>query len=70
MTLRMVSKEEMQEIVLSVGFEYQFQKVLAARMGYFHENKWEGKPQVFNLWYRYQLPGHSTGFFLFGTHNF
>jgi long-subunit fatty acid transport protein len=40
-------KEEMQEIMLSMGLEYWYEKQFALRAGYFHENKYKGNRKHF-----------------------
>jgi hypothetical protein len=42
-------KEEMREIIMQVGAEYWYDKLLALRAGYFHENKSKGGRQFFTL---------------------
>jgi len=52
-------KEELQEINLSAGMEYWYNDLLAARVGYFYENKNKGDRQYlsFGLGVRYQVFG-------------
>lgn len=52
-------KEELQEINLSAGAEYWYNDLLAARLGYFYENKDKGNRQYlsFGLGIRYQVFG-------------
>ena len=52
-------KEELQEINLSAGAEYWYNDLLAARVGYFYENKDKGNRQYlsFGLGIRYQVFG-------------
>ena len=52
-------KEELQEINLSAGAEYWYNNLLAARVGYFYENKDKGGRQYlsFGLGIRYQVFG-------------
>ena len=40
-------KEELQEITISIGAEYWYNKVFAARAGYFHENEYKGNRKYF-----------------------
>lgn len=40
-------KEELQEITVSIGAEYWYNKVFAARAGYFHENEFKGNRKFF-----------------------
>lgn len=40
-------KEELQEISISIGAEYWYNKVFAARVGYFHENEYKGNRKFF-----------------------
>ena len=60
-------KEELQEINVSLGVEYWYQKQFALRVGYFHENENKGnrkyvtagagfKLNVFELDFSYLLP--------------
>lgn len=42
-------KEEMQEIYYGIGFEYWYNKLIAFRMGYFHEHKNKGNRKNINL---------------------
>lgn len=42
-------KEEMQEIMWSLGAEWWWRDLLAIRAGYFHESKWKGNRQYFTL---------------------
>ena len=60
-------KEEMQEIMYSVGFEYWYNKLFAIRLGYFHEHANKGdrkyvttgvgvKYSVFGLNFSYIIP--------------
>lgn len=42
-------KEEMQEIMWSLGAEYWWRDILAVRAGYFHESKYKGARQYFTL---------------------
>jgi len=43
------AKEELREIIMQVGAEYWYDKLLALRAGYFHENKTKGGRQFFTL---------------------
>ncbi|MDQ0108063.1 hypothetical protein SAMN05660909_00638 [Chitinophaga terrae (ex Kim and Jung 2007)] len=40
-------KEELQELMYSVGMEYWYNKVFAVRAGYFNENKYKGNRKYF-----------------------
>ena len=53
------SKEELQEVNLSAGFEYWYNDLFAARAGYFHENPLKGNRQYYSmgLGLRYQVLG-------------
>jgi hypothetical protein len=42
-------KEELSEITISGGFEYNYNKVLAIRGGYFHESQYKGNRQFFSF---------------------
>lgn len=42
-------KEEMQEIQLSLGAEYWYSDMFAARLGYFYENKYKGGRQYLSV---------------------
>ena len=42
-------KEEMQEIMWSLGAEYWWRNIVAVRMGYFHESKYKGDRQYVAL---------------------
>ena len=42
-------KEEIQEITLSVGAEYWYNKLFSVRAGYFYESKYKGDRQYFTL---------------------
>lgn len=42
-------KEEMQEIMWSLGAEYWWRDIVAVRMGYFHESKYKGDRQYLSL---------------------
>ncbi|MBL7918247.1 MAG: PorV/PorQ family protein, partial [Bacteroidia bacterium] len=42
-------KEELQEVNISGGIEYEYNKVFAVRVGYFHEPKTKGARQFFTL---------------------
>lgn len=42
-------KEELQEVNISGGIEYEYNKVFAVRAGYFHEPKTKGARQFFTL---------------------
>jgi len=42
-------KEELKEVNLSIGVEYEYNKVFAVRAGYFHEPKTKGARQFFTL---------------------
>ncbi len=42
-------KEELQEIMWSLGAEYVYNKQFALRTGYFHENKYKGNRQYLSL---------------------
>ena len=42
-------KEEMQEIQLSIGAEYWYSNMFAARLGYFYENKYKGGRQYLTV---------------------
>ena len=42
-------KEELREIMLSVGAEYNYNQQFFLRAGYFHENKYKGNRQYFGL---------------------
>ena len=42
-------KEEMQEIMWSLGAEYWWRDIVAVRLGYFHESKYKGDRQYFSL---------------------
>ena len=41
--------EEMAEIMISVGAEYWYNELFAARVGYFYENKNKGNRQFFTM---------------------
>lgn len=60
-------KEELQEVTLSAGVEYWYNKQFALRAGYFYENEYKGnrkfmtagaglKLNVFSLDFAYLLP--------------
>ena len=63
-------KEEMKEINLSTGFEYNYNDLLMARAGYFYENPVKGDRQYlsFGLGVRYQVFG-IDGTYLVPTSN-
>ncbi|MFN8281135.1 MAG: type IX secretion system outer membrane channel protein PorV [Saprospiraceae bacterium] len=42
-------REELQELMLSFGLEYWYDKTFAIRMGYFHENALKGNRKFFTL---------------------
>lgn len=44
-----VTKEELNEIALSAGMEYWYDKQFAVRMGYFYENPTKGNRQYFTI---------------------
>lgn len=44
-----ILKEELNEITLSVGMEYWYDKQFAVRMGYFYENPTKGNRQYFTM---------------------
>lgn len=44
-----ITREELQEITLSAGMEYWYDKQFAVRMGYFYENPTKGNRQYFTM---------------------
>jgi hypothetical protein len=42
-------KEELQEITVSIGTEYWYNKLFSIRAGYFYESKYKGGRQYFNV---------------------
>ena len=42
-------REEMQELQLSIGAEYWYSDMFAARIGYFYENKYKGGRQYLSV---------------------
>ena len=59
-------KEEIQELIYSVGLEYWYRDLFAARMGYFSEHKDKGDRKYFTIGvgFRYQIFGFDFSYLL------